>query len=517
MNRGMGKGKQATHRQGATSFLAVERSGKVGRHTLPWLGGILVVCMAVDANAFDSGSTGADGAFSPTGNIDVQLPPSGILNYTTVNIPAGVTVKFKRNATNTPVYMLASGNVTIAGTIDVSGENSKDVGTAGNGNVADDGLPGRGGPGGFDGGRGGLDGLNNVRGLGGSGLGPGGGRGGDGASDGCTNTGYFHLYGMPAAYVADALSPNSCPANSVTYKASAYGSNLLQPLIGGSGGGGGYGGTQFPGIGGGGGGGALLIASSTTIGLTGAINANGGGSGGAGGSGTGGLGGPGSGGAVRLVATTVTGSGTINAYGGYSSAGYSYGATGSSGRIRLEADYLTYTGTTSPTRVYSTPNPVFVANVPTLKIASVADQAVPDAPTGLGDVTLPANAGTVNVTFASANVPVGTQVKLRVVPTMGAAIDADPVLITGSSEAGTATVAVTLPEGSSTLQATAIYTVSLAAAESQSLTQYAQNEAVEKVQLTVDTQRGTLAKLITASGKSYDISYELLRASGFRG
>lgn len=54
--------------------------------------------------SFDSGSTGVDGALNPTTDTEVQLPADGKLNYTTVNIPVGVTVTFKRNAANTPVY-----------------------------------------------------------------------------------------------------------------------------------------------------------------------------------------------------------------------------------------------------------------------------------------------------------------------------------------------------------------------------------------------------------------------------
>src|SRR5690349_19033506 len=85
------------------------------------------------ASAFTSGSTGADGAFSPTVNTTVPLPPSGIFNYTSVNIPTGVTVKFLKNRTNTPVVILATGDVTIAGTIDITGTPSADVGPAGDG------------------------------------------------------------------------------------------------------------------------------------------------------------------------------------------------------------------------------------------------------------------------------------------------------------------------------------------------------------------------------------------------
>lgn len=72
------------------------------------------------ALAFNSGSTGADGAFTPTVNTELQLPESGVLNFTSVNIPTGVKVTFKRNTTNTPVVLLASGDVTIAGTLDPS-------------------------------------------------------------------------------------------------------------------------------------------------------------------------------------------------------------------------------------------------------------------------------------------------------------------------------------------------------------------------------------------------------------
>src|SRR6185369_2540509 len=101
--------------------------------------------LAPNAAAFDSGSTGADGAFNPTANVTVPLPPSGVFNYTTVNIPAGVTVKFQKNTTNTPVVILASGDVTIAGTIDLNGGNAENVS-----NSAGTGLPGLGGPGGYD-------------------------------------------------------------------------------------------------------------------------------------------------------------------------------------------------------------------------------------------------------------------------------------------------------------------------------------------------------------------------------
>jgi len=81
--------------------------------TVVWLG-----CSgAVLGGPFSSGSTGADGTFAPTQNTALALPANGIFNFTTVNIPAGVTVTFQNNGTNTPVTILATGDVTIAGTI----------------------------------------------------------------------------------------------------------------------------------------------------------------------------------------------------------------------------------------------------------------------------------------------------------------------------------------------------------------------------------------------------------------
>ena len=62
------------------------------------------------SQSFSSGSTGADGAFTCGQNpTTVQLPASGVLNYTTVNIPQSCVLIFLPNVTNTPVTMLATG------------------------------------------------------------------------------------------------------------------------------------------------------------------------------------------------------------------------------------------------------------------------------------------------------------------------------------------------------------------------------------------------------------------------
>src|SRR5712692_5759870 len=124
-------------------------------------------------NNFSSGSTGADGAFSPTTSQTIQVPESGVFNFTTINIPTGVTITYTRNSKNSPLIILATGDVTIAGTITLTG-----------GNGLSSGGGGRGGPGGFDGGAAGF-GFDTF--VGATGDGPGG--GGGGSSSNGTNLG----------------------------------------------------------------------------------------------------------------------------------------------------------------------------------------------------------------------------------------------------------------------------------------------------------------------------------------
>jgi hypothetical protein len=219
------------------------------------------------AQGFDSGSSGALGPLNITASTEIPLPPDGVLHYTTVTVPQGFTVTFTRNSLNTPVYLLAQGEVLINGIINVSG------------GFGDSFRGGDGGPGGYDGGKPGVSGQPP-----GAGYGPGAGRGGENSTTSASGAG-------GGAY---ATAPS---AGSSTNKGSIYGSPLLIPLVGGSGGGG------SPVRGGGGGGGAILIASNTRITLNGSVRAN-----------SGGLGvSHGSGGAIRLVTPVVSGRGALQA------------------------------------------------------------------------------------------------------------------------------------------------------------------------------------------------------------
>ena len=108
------------------------RYGWMARNLALVVVGLLGGLPPVAAQTFDSGSTGADGVFNPPSTVPpgttvngstytVPLPPSGIFHFTTITIPSGSTVKFARNATNTPVTLLAAGGVTIAGILDLNG------------------------------------------------------------------------------------------------------------------------------------------------------------------------------------------------------------------------------------------------------------------------------------------------------------------------------------------------------------------------------------------------------------
>lgn len=482
--------------------------------------------------AYTSGSTGADGAFNPTANQSVQLPPDGIFNYTSVNIPSGVTITYIKNAANTPVTILATGDVTIAGTIDVSATPPV--------NPADVSGAGLGGPGGYNGGRGGqpggvvsgwVSGYTGIN-VGRAGVGPGGGApGAVHIPSGNWGTGMPDIgVGGGGAYGSAPPPPGSyCP----TTPGVTYGNVTLIPLIGGSGGGGGVGGSLMPASGGGGGGGAILIASSGTLSVTGSILANGGAPVSAGSilSARGTLGGGGSGGAIRLIATTVSGNGVISAIGGISAGEYFTNATdgtygvcssyangsqnGGLGRIRIEAENLARTALSSPPWVGGAPSLVFVPGLPTLTIDSIGGVAVPAQPTGSGDVALPTGfTNPVTVTFVTTGVTVGSSIKLTVIPAQGLAYSAVSSPTIGTTTSATASVPVNLQSGPNTLQASVTYTVVASLGDAMSV--YAQGERVEKVTLasTLGSKENKVT-LTTVSGKEYVVPASvLLRLQG---
>jgi len=197
---------------------------------------IVLACSAAAQTWTGSGSTGADGSlvlttsdprvnngvfvFDPVrDNLDVN--GKNVYNFTTITIPLGVTVQVRAYKLRQPgpVIWLASGAVTIAGVLDVSGNNGLDS------NIAlDNRSPSQPGPGGFPGGAGAKPGDVPQRGFGpGGGVAPAG-----AATSGCSA-------GFATGYVPNTTNAYG-PASRCATGGGSYGDITLQPLIGGSGG-----------------------------------------------------------------------------------------------------------------------------------------------------------------------------------------------------------------------------------------------------------------------------------------
>jgi hypothetical protein len=400
---------------------------------IPFLSvGLILSSPAWAQTTYNSGSTGANGAFPPaaiptgatsilmdlgSGNLTykdaqggnlgtgtVGTPDNaGVYNFTTFNLPAGINLTFTPDSLNRPVQFLDSGDVTIAGNIIVSGQSYQ--GKKG----------GAGGPGGFNGGDGGGDTTSTTL-NGGAGAGPAGGEGWSGS-----------------VVVAGSL---------------LIANQQLTPLFGGSGGGGGQGNVANPGDGGGAGSGSLILASNGTITLNGYINA-------IGGSGTtinyrgSDSSAGGSGGAVRLVANTVKGGGTINVSGGDSVV-----RPGGAGFVRIEAfsnTGLNVVGASSFLRP-TTPSAAIPTNLPSLRITSIGGVTVPANGTG----GLPAQpdisfsqtqTGTVLLNVATSGIPINTTFAVRVAPTDGKYGGLST--FTGTTSASGGSASISLPQGTS--------------------------------------------------------------------
>lgn len=330
---------------------------------------------------------GVDPTITPCASPCAQpLDPDhdNVFHFTTITIPAGVTVKLSAKWTNGPVYWLATGDVNIQGTVDLSGGSGHNRTQS-----ALERTPSVPGPGGYQGGIGGNYGSSPS--LAQPGAGPG---GGAANSNGAYNNGYGSGYAATLA-----------------------GTPLLVPLVGGSGGGGGSS-NEFAwwGAGGGAGGGAILVASSTLINVTGTITVVGGHSGTAN-NGSGGCpnfsGGGGAAGSIRLVAPELSGGGQLRTLGGYGNAGgCSSTLYGPEGRVRLEAYKLA--SFSIPYGYWTTGSPLnsFVPSTPPPSIRVLTVAGVPVASDATGGFSPPDvsinNTAPVPVVIEARYVPAGT-------------------------------------------------------------------------------------------------------------
>ncbi len=417
---------------------------RVIRNLLKLVGALLslalLICstQAQQPQTFTSGSTGADGALDysvllPNGGFTVfdptkfnpPLNPAGdnVFHFTTINIPANVTVRLSGRILKGPVYWLASGDVTINGGIDITGESGSPFAPILDGrNRA---MPGAGG---FSGGVGGKTDGSAASPVAQPGDGPGGGA------------------GAALATVCNG-SPNTGAGGRFT------GNQFLVPLVGGSGGGGGNFQaspgflSQIPyGGGGGAGGGAILIASSTSINVSGSINANGGD---AGGRNCQLVGGAGSGGAIRLMAPTLSGHGTLTALGGGGN-GLS-GAGGTNGVIRLEAFTDNFTGSISTPFTLASPFSTFVPTIgpPSVAIASINGINISLSPTGnlaTPDVSINTTSP-VDMTIQAKFIPPGTVITLHIFSDNDTDQTVQTTPLQGTLQLSTATATVTFPSG----------------------------------------------------------------------
>lgn len=471
--------------------------------------------LALAQNTFNSGSTGANGAFSPTSlptgctrsgsSITCDLPPNGIFNFTTFDLPSGNTLRFNRNARNTPAIILASGNCALGGYIDISGEN----GSTSNGF----GLRPRGGRGwvgGFDGGGGGR--IADLYRNGVNGDGPGGGGGGkeNGAARGGGGGGANFLAGGAGASSVAALAGAA---------GRPYGSFSL-PVIGGSGGGGapanGTISNGYDGAGGGGGGGAILIACSGTMTINGlGIDAYGGrgtyqssvASGGGGGGG------------IRLIATAITGASATNRSASFDVRGgdggqpnnTENGGNGGAGFVRIEAfnfsNFIPQIYPDANLGIYfqGTPPPSLnLGASPTLRITTVAGVNVPTDPKGTFGNTpdipftaAPANPVTLGI--AAANIPLGTRATIILTPETGAITTVQSTPLAGTVAASTATASVTLPQGRSLLNA--IVTIEANAQMAGLAPEFIQGERVKQIKIAAQLGGASEIVYVTESGK----------------
>lgn len=330
-------------------------------------------------------------------NLNPVIP--GVFNFTTINVATGSTLKFTENKYHGAVYFLASGDVTIAGTMDLTGDASY-----GAISFSSQRLPNAAGSGGFSGGLGGFGGNAPL-----AGNGPGGGAAGSSTSNGIGGSNTSNQF--------------------------------LVPLFGGSGGGG----ATPDGAIGGAGGGAILIAGTTTITVAGSILA----SGGVGYGGNGGESGGGGGGSVRLVSNSIGGSGIVSVKGGISPPYNQPDVLGQDGLARFESNDLSGVNVSGPTN-RSLP---FGLNLPTtgpptIKVVSINGQAINSNPFSFPDITINSSSP-VPMVIQAQNIPIGTVAKVYVFSEVGP----DQVLnigpLAGTAASSTATANITYPAGGS--------------------------------------------------------------------
>ena len=329
---------------------------------------------------------------------DMSGRPDGIWNYTTINIGPNAIVDFINNEANTPLRWLASGDVNIEGTLDLSGKERVEPDLF----PYAQGLGGTPGPGGYEGATSGP--------IGAALRVPGGGPGG----------GLF-----------------TGANNSVEGDFTEYSNPWLYPLTGGSGAG------SFGNhTGGAGAGGAILIASSETINIQGQILAEGQYE----------FNASGSGGAILLRANTIQGNGTVSSdrirIEAWNRQLDELTRTAKSAFYSSEGPPLlpTERGLNPPKLWIDSINGVAVAN-PRLSSESQLE----------ADAYLPESNGSSTIIVKGTNIPNQAEIFLKISLQDNSILEPPAAIFSG----GQASITVDLPEGFGAIHATAKFPFSL--------------------------------------------------------
>ncbi len=177
------------------------------------------------------------------------------------------------------------------------------------------------------------------------------------------------------------------------------------------------------------------------------------------------------GGAIRLVATALSGGGTLNTSGGSALYGqynnYPYGTgyyfdSAGSGRIRLDGLSITFNGPTTGMKT-SGFQPIILPppnQAVALSIQSVAGAAVAASPAGsliTPDVVVPGNQqNPIAIVVQCVNIPLNTEIIVDLKPANGSTVRAVGLNNTGTQASSTATVSLNMPRGGGTIQAKAV-------------------------------------------------------------
>ena len=186
---------------------------------------------------------------------------------------------------------------------------------------------------------------------------------------------------------------------------------------------------------------------------------------------------------------------------------YPQGGNGGYGRIRIETYNFSRTGTTnvSPSPSLTTPGLVSLPQVPTLAITSVSGTLVPATTSGSyssPDITLPSSTtNPVTLDLSASNVPVGTIVKITVVPQYGSSSTVNSTALSGTQASSTATASVNLSATSpNVITAEATFAVQTA--------MYYDGEKIERIR--VASVMGGKSKVVYITESGREISLEAI-------